>query len=85
MLSFYNQSQSNVHIFILSNASVGGKPCKIQNDDDIEYVMVVTTNRQRSTKLYVTKSHIKGRDNYKMKRVHEKKREDYSTYNWTQP
>lgn len=36
---------------------------EIQDDNDLKYVMVVARSIRESTKLYVSKSNIKGRDN----------------------
>lgn len=46
---------------------------KIQDDDNLEYVMMETKSSCESTKLYVTKNLIEGRDNNKAKRFKKKK------------
>lgn len=50
---------------------VSERPYKIQDNDDLEYMMVVARNTRRSTQLYVIKSHIEGRDNLQEEHVDE--------------
>lgn len=70
-------SQSNVHIFIPSDVSVVERSYDIWDDDNIEYVIVVVRSLQGSTKFYITKSCIEGKDNLQDEEVHEEEKEDY--------
>lgn len=68
-----------------SDALVGRRSYQIGDDKDLEYMMVVLRSLQGSTKFYVIKSFIKGRDNQQDDNIHEEDRKDHPTYDWTQP
>lgn len=73
-----DRSQPNIHIFIPGEALIG--LIKIQDNDDLKFVMMEARSLQESTKFCVTKSPFEERDNQQNEEVNEEKREDYPTY-----
>lgn len=56
----------------------GRRSYEIQDDDNhLEYVMMVARSRRRSTQLYVTESCIEERDNLPKEQVDEEEIEYY--------
>lgn len=80
-----NWRQSNVYIYTDNDLTMLENPFELQDDDDIEFFMIVAREKVLPTCFYVTKSQFKERDNLDEEQAEEEQLKNDPTFDWAQP